>query len=282
MRKIWIYIHIPKCGGSTFADILRRNYGPGFMTTNSIINNYQYRQDQVLDILDHYPDCTCLAGHKLSLDLPYTSTRYQLTVSTFVRDPVDRFLSAYFYFRHHSEWGIPEAKALNLDDYIQWALVEGNQPLYINGQTKFLSGQASSDGLEVVRKSVEDGRLLLLPLARFAEVLVVLRRKYPAQFTDTWYKPRNVSNKDQVATLEQRALIGQFCQIDQELCRMAESFFDQLKADCFPVATEFEPALSSLQKQAGFDGLRGRLGRKGASLLRKAADILEGKASSTG
>lgn len=276
MRKIWIYLHIPKCGGSTFTDILMRNHGTGFMTTNSIINNYQYHQGQVLEILDAYPHCTCLAGHKLSLDLPYNSERYQLTVVTFVRDPVDRFLSSYFYVRSHSDWVIPQAKALNLDDYIQWALVDGNQPLYIDGQALFLSGEASAEGLQRIRQHVANGRLLLFPLAHFEAVLVLLQRHDPTAFRDIWYKKRNVSVHDQVATPEQRALIASFCHLDAQLSHLADEFFYNLKAAAFPVPADFEQAMAQFRKQLKLGEL-GRVRRKGVSMLRRAADLLEGR-----
>jgi hypothetical protein len=246
MRDIWVHIHIPKCGGSTFTEILKSNHGSGFLTTNSVLNNYQYSPDQVLDILDHHPKCTCLTGHKLSIDLPYDCARYSLKASTFVRDPIDRFVSHYFFHRNHTDW-VPEAKKMDLSSYIDWALRDGHQRMYINGQTRFLTGATSKESLEKLKSLINRG-FLLLPLSRFDEVLLILSKLFPHSFAHIQNEPRNVSTKDQRVTDDQKERIRNFCKIDTQLCQLAEDNFDGLRTKEFPSETEYSSAMAAFSQ----------------------------------
>jgi len=272
MRDVWIHIHIPKCGGSTFTEVLKRNHGPGFLNTNSVLNSYQYKPKQVLDILDHHPECTCLAGHKLSVDLPYDCSRYRLQVSTFVRDPVDRFVSHYFFHRHHTD-GVAEAKELELDSYIEWALRDGHQQMYINGQTRFLTGAASSGSLEALKSLLKRG-FLLLPLSRYNEALLILSELFPDSFVQVEGETRNVSTRDQKVTDDQRERIRDFCKIDSELCRLAEDSLDDLRDKAFPSKSAYDAAIEAFNLPRPPEPLARRLrGRISRNLIRLAAKV---------
>ena len=54
MRDIWIHIHIPKCGGISIADLLMKKFESGFISTNSILNDYQYDKTQILKIIKRF------------------------------------------------------------------------------------------------------------------------------------------------------------------------------------------------------------------------------------
>jgi hypothetical protein len=192
MRKIFIHLHIPKCGGSTISDFLSRNFGSALGNTNSILNDYQYSSAQVSSILDHFPNLKCLTGHKLSIDLPYGRNDLDITAFTWIRDPVDRFVSHYFYHRNHTTL-VPEAKEMSLEEYIGWALEGGHQKMYIDGQCRFLA-----DGdFDAIRENAENGRLLLFPLGKLEESLYTIANKFPEHFSDWRLRTRNVSKKDQ-------------------------------------------------------------------------------------
>ena len=250
IRKILIHIHIPKCGGSTFREILKENHGTGYFNTNSVLNNYQYKASQILEILNHHPTCTCLSGHKLSTDLPYDHPQYQLNPITFVRDPVDRFVSHYFFHRHHVKNWVPEAKFMLLDEYIDWALVENNQIMYVNGQLRFLTGDAFEENLTLIDNLTTTNGLLLLPIEYFNDALVILNRLLPDSFASIFAERINISTKDQTLTPKQRERILELCHLDMVLHQKSNILLQTLKKNIFPDTHQYEGALQKLAKNS--------------------------------
>lgn len=209
MRQLFVHLHIPKCGGSTVVDFLSRNFGPDLGTTNSILNDYQYDAAQIARIIDNFPHLQCLTGHKLSLDLPFYRKDLDIKAFTWVRDPVDRFVSHYWYHRNHTNL-VPEAKTMDLLEYTEWALKYEHQKMYINGQTRFLSGGS----VETIRSMVKDGNLLLFPLSKLQESFYTLSHKFPEIFVDLKIKNKNVSKKDQTLPDNFRELILPYVEED--------------------------------------------------------------------
>lgn len=245
MRKVFVHLHIPKCGGSTVSDYLARNFGQHLGNTNSILNDYQYDADQVSRIIDQSADLKCLTGHKLSLDLPFQRSDLELHAFTWIRDPVDRFVSHYFYHRNHTTI-VPEAKTMELPDYTLWALRDGHQEMYINGQTRFLS----SGGLDVIRQTVADGHLLLFPLTRLADAIYTLTQQFPQDFADLEIESKNVSKKDQNLPENYRDLVLPYVSDDLELLAMSEA--TPLMTKPASAATHSaQPAPNSLKSLAG-------------------------------
>lgn len=216
MRQVFVHLHIPKCGGSSVVDVLSRNFGPYLSSTNSILNNYQYDAAQVATIIDNYPHLKCLTGHKLSLDLPFDRKDLDLQAFTWIRDPVDRFVSHYFYHRNHTSI-VPEAKSMDLLEYTEWALKYENQKMYINGQTRFLSGGS----VEMIKSMANDGRLILFPLSKLNESFYTLAHKFPNAFIDFMVTSRNVSKKDQAVPENFRELVLPYVEDDMRLFELA-------------------------------------------------------------
>ena len=217
MRKIFAHLHIPKCGGSTVTDFLKRNFpGRQLADTYGILNDYQYSANQVARIVDHNPQLRCITGHKLSLELPFDRSDLAVHAFTFVRDPVDRFLSHYFYHRNHTTL-VPQAKALTLSDYVDWALADGNQKMYINGQVKFLA----QGNLDLIRCATAENRLHLFPVSHLEDSLLTLRNMFPDEFSYTDIKTRNVSKKDQTIPNDLRDRVLPYVADDLALLALA-------------------------------------------------------------
>ena len=216
MRKIFVHLHIPKCGGTTVAEFLSRNFGPDLVSTNSILNDYQYNAAQVARIIDYYPNLRCLTGHKLSLDLPFSREDLDIQAFTWIRDPIDRFVSHYFYHRNHTKL-IPEAKTMDLLEYAEWALKFQNQKMYINGQARFLSGGS----IETIRSMVKDGKLLLFPFSKLQESLYTLSDRFPETFPAVAIRKKNVSKKDQALPADFRKFVLPYVEEDMSLLELA-------------------------------------------------------------
>lgn len=121
--KRFVNIHIPKCGGTTFTSILKSNFRDSFIDGRSVLSDrvFKYSAEDVSSVFRQFPCFRCFSDHKLSVELPWD--QFDITAICFVRDPVERFLSHYFYTRQESKTCFDvEAKSLDLKDYIEEVL----------------------------------------------------------------------------------------------------------------------------------------------------------------
>ena len=200
------------------------------MTTNSILNNYQYSSNQVHEIITAYPDLRCLTGHKLSLDLPFDKSDFEIIPFTWIRNPVERFISHYFFHRNQTDF-VPEAKRLNLSDYITWALEEGHQSMYINGQVQFLSGGE----IDIITNAMSEHNLLLFPLEDLDASILTLVKRFPEDFLPVRPNIKNMSTKDQSVTQKDYDRIRSFVELDLQLLMIArDTVFSKNGANEYP------------------------------------------------
>ncbi|MEZ6093893.1 MAG: sulfotransferase family 2 domain-containing protein [Pirellulaceae bacterium] len=102
-RKVWLHVHVPKAGGSTLRQLMNRNFGTGYYNSQSLLETKQYTREDVSEIVRCHPHVSCMSDHKLSLDLPYDHEHADVYAISYVRDPVERFISRYFFHRHFEE-----------------------------------------------------------------------------------------------------------------------------------------------------------------------------------
>ena len=103
MRSVWLHVHVPKAGGSTLRQLMNRNFGDGYYNSRSLLETKQYTRADVSEIVRCHPWVTCFSDHKLSLDLPFGHPEATVHAFAYVRDPVERFISRYFFHRNFEE-----------------------------------------------------------------------------------------------------------------------------------------------------------------------------------
>ena len=217
-RKIFIHLHIPKCGGTSILKYLRNCFGSCLsITNNSTGTDFQYSSDHVQKILQSNAKLRCLSGHSLSLDLPFYDDNFNTTAITWIRNPIDRFISHYFYHRNHTNL-VPQAKKLDMDNYITWALDEGQVQSYINGQCRFLSRDRDIDKIV---QACKNKNLFLFPLDNTDTSFNILNTLWSDTFKKIKPQHINVSKKDQSVTQEQRERIQQHVKKDEKLLEIA-------------------------------------------------------------
>jgi len=131
-----VSIHIPKCAGTTFRHILEGIYGRRMWANyGAIFTREQARPDLVP------PDTACIHGHFFAD--AFADLFPQGRLVTWVRHPVERVLSNYYFFLRHPE--IPDGccQALHRDRLTlrQFADLEWMR----NESTRYLAGKSFRD-----------------------------------------------------------------------------------------------------------------------------------------
>ncbi len=99
-------VHIPKTGGVSIRNLLKEHFGPGFVTYYWTLTDAWGR-----NVPEVPPTATCLHGHFQTDEF----TRYfpQARLITWVRDPVERVVSSYFYRLRDPDWKHPVCRDLH-------------------------------------------------------------------------------------------------------------------------------------------------------------------------
>jgi hypothetical protein len=139
-----ISLHIPKTAGTSFRNILKNVYGDEEVVRFDINVNGVVRLNEELYDSRKLPEVKAIHGHfyigmlESLFELP---ENYKLI--TWVRDPVKRVISNYYYLESRlREILNEEKKILNILSKLQRTLIEfARAEINRNRQTKFLSGR---------------------------------------------------------------------------------------------------------------------------------------------
>lgn len=139
MLKPLIFVHVPKTAGTTFLNILKKNYkGKNIFTVDGlkikesleIFNSLSITEKNNFDLIQ---------GH-FTLDLHKQIPDKKFDYVCFLRDPIDLFISTYYYIRRTKEHNYyEEVNKMSFEEYIDFRR-NNNQD---NMQTRHLSGSAT-------------------------------------------------------------------------------------------------------------------------------------------
>lgn len=245
-RDVWLHVHVPKAGGSTLRQLMNRNFGESYYNSNSLLETKQYTREDVSEIVRCHPGVRCISDHKLSLDLPFDHEDATVFAIAYVREPVDRFISRYFFHRHFEEVNCI-AQRMSFREFANAELVEQYAHPQTNSQIYFLNGGRDTEDMSVIEKSLATGRAMLFPIERFDESCICLERLYPAVFSDLSYVRANVSKRDADITENERQFAHRYLKEDDAIFARSQQFLDQLLAATFSSDEDRESALNEFQ-----------------------------------
>ena len=245
-RATWLHVHVPKAGGSTLRHLMNRNFGKGFYNSTSLLETKQYNCFDVSEIVRCHPWVKCMSDHKLSLDLPYTHEHSRIFALSYVRDPIERFVSRYFFHRHFEEVNCI-AQRMSFRDFANAELVSQDVHPQTNSQVYFLNGGRGTDDLNLIKEALATKQAFLFPIERFDESCTLLQKKFPEFFPDLSYVRANVSKRDAKVTDEEKEFVRRYVSEDFPLMDLANQFLDQQLEEEFRDQNEFEVALASFK-----------------------------------
>ena len=242
----WLHVHVPKAGGSTLRHLMRRNFGDNFYNSASLLETKQYSRVDVREIVRCHPQYKCISDHKFSFDLPYESSLVNVRALSYVRDPVDRFISRYFFHRHFEEVNCI-AQRMSFREFANAELVEQHVHPQTNSQIHFLTCGRSTEDLSLIENSLATGKAYLFPIERFDESCICLETLYPESFPDLSYVRTNVSKRDAKISDSERELVLRYSKIDQPVCDLAEDFLNKTLASTFDSIEQRQAALANFK-----------------------------------
>jgi hypothetical protein len=239
MRRLLVFIHIPKTAGTTLRTVLGANE-PG-SRSRALGNVFKGGGGTSTGLLDRLskgkgPDLRRVAlirGHYPLGIRDYLPKDREVACFTFLREPADRLLSHYFAIREYGRgYGLPPLAAdASLDDALERGYVHDNL------QTRMLSGLPEPFGdvddamLEQAKANLREGLIFFGLTERFDESLVLAKRRlgfnrilYRSSSRVNTSRPRG---RDVPADL--RAAAERSNRHDIELYRYAQELFDAVE-----------------------------------------------------
>lgn len=236
-RSFFCFIHIPKCGGLSFDDILRRNLRQGYQRFPHHLYEGPIPAFNLKLYIEESISRVGMGSHRLSLDLPFADVEAcDLKAISFVRNPIERIRSEFFYLKQlpGNVGQNPLIRQFTYPDYLQHLLKNPSDlaPL-AQSQINYLFGKLSYSN-DTLKKLVDSKQVLLFPLERFDHACLYLEKTFPNYFTDASFAKQNVNPKQpsqESASLE--SAVSAQLTMDNNLVAIAHQQTDRLISEAF-------------------------------------------------
>lgn len=229
------------------------NFGEHFAREHVLASYIKYSRDDVLNLLQLY-DFRVFTAHIYSLPtLPFDEYPH-LRAFSFVRSPVDKAASAYFYLRNRTDTCSDHpAKTLSPAEFFQQSATGTRRDSFWmdSGQVDWLMGVDQSRA-DDVQPWMSGGQFHLFPTERFNEACVLMESLWPDDFRDCSYESAvNVSVRDRSLTENDQEALNRLPWLEQDsrLHQMAHQHLDGLIKQQFDSRQQFDQALQRFEER---------------------------------
>jgi hypothetical protein len=237
--------------------IIERNFAHEAAVENPLLSNQVYSIAEIEWLFGMF-SYRFYSGHVFRLGPALKACEGRLQLLSFVRDPVAKAASSYYYLRQRE--GIRDDYAVKKYDFtelcgrIAKGLDEEGMPAFDSSQTQWLVG-SNDASLDAVAAAVESGRLLLFPTEQLDLALVLLEHLFPSDFADCTYK-RKVNTSRYGTTRDATAEASAALQLpwideDRELHTLAKQATAQVAKSVFSSEADKQKALAKFKARCG-------------------------------
>ncbi|MFC1681710.1 hypothetical protein ACFL1S_08030 [Pseudomonadota bacterium] len=278
----YLFLHVPKTAGSMFRAIIQRNFGNEAAIENPFLSTHIYTPSEIDSLFKLYP-YRIYSGHVFRLRPALTACDATLQLIAFVRDPVEKARSAYYYLADREmtrdDHLVKRHTFLEMVDYVVSNRIEDSFVLD-SSQLDWLVGKQDAS-LGDVEPSVRDGRLVLLPTEQFDLACVILERLFPADFRDCSYgQKHNVSHRGSANTEDVEREAAQrlpWIEKDRLLYQYAQSNIRTLAGRIFTNPKSLDDAMRNFRQRCANRVLGASAHKLEVGFWRRAARRVKGR-----
>jgi len=233
------FYHIEKTAGTTFNDILERQYKGRF----TYHLHGRLREEEIARFKaktkKERHQYRCITGHMSHLLADDTAQPVKYV--TFLRNPMTQVVSSYNYAKN-----VPRTKAhdrirklKSIDEYFEWQIKDSRdniQTRYLANITRFMEGQTgrvnlqSSEGekyLEIAKQKLRSIDHVFIT-EEFDPALVMMRQSLNWK-KNIYYSRRNISRHKETFTKKQKNKLRKIFRYDFEIYELAKQRHQQAK-----------------------------------------------------
>jgi hypothetical protein len=237
-----IFMHIPKTAGGTLRHMLLRMMGE-----EHTFPIYGEQRAKTIELFKQLPDQQKRQLRFISGHIPFGIHDYvpqRCTYLTFLRNPVDRIISLYYYIRRATDHPLHErieAQNLSLAAFIELEDVEEEmnaQVKYLCGIPYFYEGSATDNLLEIAQRNLQTHFVTGIA-EEFDTSLAMMQRRFG--WPQPYYRSVHVNPQRQLYDAIPDSVIQMIRernQLDEALYNAAKIDFDETVRDCGGLAAD--------------------------------------------
>lgn len=180
MEDHLIFMHLPKCGGTTFHGILEQMYKPSEVFDIKVVNHVALNTQSFIDLNQQERDkIRLIKGHmEFGLHNYFSGNTEYIT---FLRHPVERIISYYYYVKRRPNHRLRQQNLFHDQMSLYEFVTKINEGDINNGQVRFISGIDTNDKGEMLEKAKENIKnhfAFVGTIDQFDASLLLLRKRY--------------------------------------------------------------------------------------------------------